>query len=434
MPLKEQQWNQFLRALKSRNCCLLLGPEISCIKTSADTSSPVLEVFSEYMNKRLTEENIPYDPSINNFFYRASRFIAKQYPPDRPNQFSDEIEVFVKNYIDKPCDYFNKLIRLPFNTIVNMVPDNFVATALKKQGYEFVEEVYDYSNPAKSDQTIKDEVQLIYYLFGRFDNPDSVAVTEKNQLAQIKNMVAGEPPISANIRTRFKDPEKSFLFLGFNFNDWYFRLVINALGIPKPKQSYYPVYSKTHQIAFLAKEFYTEKYGIEFVDPNTDSFIDEIIVRYENAYGPIDKKLLFVFDFHDEDTAVFTEMRDQLRNNLIRNRVSFWDKTTDRVAGGTIVSVDDQAKKADVYIPFLSKYFLNDASCLNRITNCLSQANTSVVPIQAGFVAFDAAIPELRKKSLMILPQDNMPLTAHTLAKLTETCFELATIINHIVR
>jgi hypothetical protein len=56
------------------------------------------------------------------------------------------------------------------------------------------------------------------------------------------------------------------------------------------------------------------------------------------------------------------------------------------------------------------------------------------MPILAGFAAFDAVIPDLGKKALKILPQDNMPLSALSSAKLSETCNELASIINRIVR
>jgi hypothetical protein len=126
-------------------------------------------------------------------------------------------------------------------------------------------------------------------------------------------------------------------------------------------------------------------------------------------------------------------MKAQLELNLIQKRVTFWDKT-DIQGGGDKDLVNDQAKKADVYVPFLSKFFLNDLTCVNRINNCLNQPNTSVIPVLAGFAAFDAAIPDLGKKALMILPQDNMPLAALTPAKLSETCKELASIINRIVR
>jgi hypothetical protein len=431
---EKAKWDTFLPALKSGNCCLLLGPEILCIRKPDNTSSSVLDVFSEYMGKRLVEEDISYDSSINNFYYRAGRFISKKFPPPDLNQFSDEIDVFVNNIINQPTDYFSKLIRLPFHSIVNMVPDHFVSSTLTKLGYEFVEEIYDYSNPARSNPTLTDEMKLVYYLFGKYDKPESVAVTEKDQLLQIKNIVAGTPPIPDNITNRFKDQKKSFLFLGFNFNDWYFRLVIDALKIPKPKQSYYPLYSNAHQTAFLAKEYYTEKYGIEFVDPSTENFIDEMILRYETRYGPLGRKLSFVFDFHDDDMAVFAELKTQLQVNLIRNRVEFWDKTTGMIGGGAVASVDEMAVKADIYVPFLSRFFLNDAACINRINTCVQQAHTSIIPIRAGFVFYEAVIPDLKKKSLMILPQeDKEPLSGLAAPMLSKTCFELASIINRIV-
>ena len=254
MSLTLQQWDTFLPELKNRNCCLLLGPEISCINRNAKPSVSVLEAFSEYIKIKLDLLGITYNPAINNFHYRANKLINSQYP-DRPFLFETEITNFEQGILLQPHPYFNQLVKLPFNTIINMVPDGLIAQALQQGGYEFVDEYYDYNNPIQREMTATDEMLLLYNLFGKYNIPSSVAVTEKDQLRQIKNMVAGLPPIPDIITTRFNDKnkKKSFLLLGFNFNEWHFRLVIDALKIPKPVYSYYPVYSKNHQVAFLTQ-------------------------------------------------------------------------------------------------------------------------------------------------------------------------------------
>jgi hypothetical protein len=432
MPLTDKQWKEFLPALKSRNCCLLMGPELSCARNGQNESITVLQAFSDFMGKRLTEEGIAFDNTIDNFYYRANKFIGSKYP-GQSFRFEEEIKNFVTDTIEKPNEYFSKLVRLPFNTIVNMVPDNFTNQALTAQGYEFAEDYYDYSKAANERASLPEEMQLVFNLFGTYQFAESVAVTEKDQLTLIKNIVAGLPRIPTNLTTRFADKKKSFLFIGFNFNDWYFRLVIDALQIPKPVQSYYPVYSNVNKVAFLNQEFYTEKFGIQFVDTDTEAFIADLIQRYENDYGPLDRKLKMVIDYVDKDADVHGELKVQLQLNSLSKRMEFWSKD-DIEAGGKLTEVDDRVKTADVYVPLLSKYFINDNACLVRIQQALQQPNTKVIPILSGYAAYDAALPTLKKNSLLVLPRDNMPLQPLTAAELSKKCVELATTINCIIR
>src|SRR4051812_27155046 len=125
MLLTKQQWNNFLPDLKNRNCCLLLGPEISSIHFNNITGFSVLSAFSKYMEERLIANDIPYNQNMDNFYYRANKFINHQYP-ENSTEFEKEIRVFVRQVLAQDTPYFNKLIKLPFNTIVNMVPDDLV--------------------------------------------------------------------------------------------------------------------------------------------------------------------------------------------------------------------------------------------------------------------------------------------------------------------
>src|SRR5882757_8644083 len=70
-PPREPQWEKFLSDLHDGQCCLLLGPEISCLAPrTGGPDIPVLAAFSEYLGEsldgklsvRLAEKNLEYDP------------------------------------------------------------------------------------------------------------------------------------------------------------------------------------------------------------------------------------------------------------------------------------------------------------------------------------------------------------------------------------
>ena len=132
MSLSDPEWNRFLGELKKKKCCLLMGPEINCIGAAGEQRT-VMQAFSRYMEKRLQEEQIEYDKSIDSFYYRAHKFIAKKYP-DRVFLFKDEIEQFSNESLNVLPEYFKKLVKLPFNSIVSMTPDSFIGNTLRDGG------------------------------------------------------------------------------------------------------------------------------------------------------------------------------------------------------------------------------------------------------------------------------------------------------------
>ncbi len=431
MSLSDPEWNRFLGELKKKKCCLLMGPEINCLAGAEGAQLTVMQAFSGYMEKRLQEEQIAFDQKIDSFYYRAHKFISKKYP-DRIFLFKDEIEQFCNQSLNVIPEYFKKLVKLPFNSIISMTPDSFIGNTLRDGGYELVEEFYDYSEQAKRNIEITEEMQLVYNVFGTYSNPGSVAVTEKGQLDQIKSLVSGLPGLPTQVITRFKDETKSFLFLGFNFNDWHFRLIIDALQIPRPNYSFYPIYSKGHEVGLMAQEFYSEKFGIRFIDPDTDVFMQELITRYEAAYGSLDRRLICVLDYQDDDLKYLNAVKDQLKKNGIAKRMDFFDKTN--MAGQDIAELDKKAAEADLYVPLISSSFIGDAGCLARTQKCIAQEKTNVVPVIAGYSSYETAFPGLKKKSSIILPRGAKALASFPDNELVQVCYEIARMINCVIR
>jgi hypothetical protein len=431
MPLTDNDWNAFLKELKCGQCCLLLGPGIKCIIDEADNTKEysVLDKFSGFIKQLLDNHAIPYNKEQNDFYYLAHRYISTQYPRQE-SKFETEIEDFRNSLSQIQPPFFQKIARFPFSSIVNLVPDNFLATQLSQVGYEFVEEYYDYNVTRNFD--ITPEMQLVFNLFGSFENPDSVAVTEQKHLNLLKNLVAGKPAISDKIINRFKDEKKSFLFLGFNFNDWHFRLVLDALNIPKPNNfSFSPQIGREDVIGFLTGEFYSETVGLKLVDQTTDEFIDELATRYQQLYGDFNRKLKVVLDYHSDDSAQFKEFLEAMEISNIAKRIEIWHKG--KLQGGDNANVvDDQLKEAEVYIPFLSNPFFKDPASRARVEQALNDNTKKVILVHTNFCAFEKILPV--KKALIVLPRNSVPLSSKTGADLSQVCNEAVRIINCVVR
>jgi len=446
-PSREPQWEKFLSDLHDGQCCLLLGPEISCLAPRmGEPDIPVLAAFSEYLGEslagdlagRLVEKNLEYDPTISSFYYRADKFIRTQYDADKRHDFDEKIKSFVNSFQQVRPAIFSMLARLPFHSIVNMVPDDFMARALRERGYAFVEDFYDYTNSKRKSPPpeLAEEMKMVYNLFGSYGHPESVVITQQEELRFIQNLVGGSPQIPDPVTSRFVDKKKSFLFLGFNFNDWYFRLVIDALKIPKPTFSYYPIFSEHHEVAVLTREFYSEKFGIEFLEPDTLHFLEMVTRDYEERYGAFGRKLSVVLDYYPgdkTDTSHFEVLYTQLELSGIRMRVDLWSRM-EVLGGDNEAQVNQATAKADVYIPFLSSEFLKNEFCRQRINTALDQPHTQVIPLISNYGGYHNLVPKLIGGHVMVLPKDETALSDHTGTDLTRHCYKLATLINCMIR
>lgn len=424
------EWEQFIAELRAGRCCLLLGPEIRCMSVDNGNVYSVLDSFSNMISEKLQVLNVEYNNAEKDFHYVASKYIGSQYS-DKPERFEKEIVEFRESRLKCEPEFFKDIARLPFNAIVNMVPDSFLATQCAAMGYEFVEDFYDYSAARPVDLT--DEMQLIYNLFGTYDYPDSVAVTEKRQLSLLKNLISGSPAVPDKITFRFSNKRNSFLFLGFNFNDWHFRMIMDVLKIPKPNNfSFSPKIGEGNEVAFLTKEFYSESIGLTMMEQTTEDFVATLTTEYQRRYGSFDRKLPVLLDYHDNDLVQFQEVSNILGISGIRKRISTWDKR--KLHGGDqVAETERQLEAAEVYIPFLSNSFLQDTKARDRVVKALDDPNKKVIPVIANYCPWQAAIPN-NKKALITLPRNQVPLSSSQGADLSKICNDLVRIINCVVR
>jgi SIR2-like domain/TIR domain len=431
MPLTDDNWNAFLTELRSGQCCLLLGPEIKCIPDEQDKElhHSVTDLFAAFLKKKLDAANTKYNNEENDFFYLANRYINTNYP-GQETKFESEINAFKEQLTTKDPPFFKKIARLPFNSVVNLVPDNFLSAQLTSIGYEFVDDYYDYT--VSRDIDITNEMQLVYNLFGSFENSASIAVTEQQRLNLLKNLISGSPKIQDKITNRFSDKKKSFLFLGFNFNDWHFRLVMDALKISKPNNfSFSPLIGKEQSVGFLTREFYSEKLGLNLVDQTTEEFTDELANRYQAKFGDFDRKLKVVLDYLDADTTQVEEFKTALDVSGLSTRIELWHKGLLK-GGDTIKETEEKVQEAEVYIAFLSNAFLKEPGYKERVTASLNEENKKVILVYTNFCPFEKILPV--KKARIILPRNNVPLSSKTGTDLAQVCHEAVRIINSVVR
>ena len=71
------------------------------------------------------------------------------------------------------------------------------------------------------------ERPLVYHLFGRFDHPQSLVLTEEDYFGWFTAWHSRRLEIPAVVRSALV--EKSLLFIGFRLDDWDFRVIFQAI-------------------------------------------------------------------------------------------------------------------------------------------------------------------------------------------------------------
>lgn len=426
MQMNQLQWEELLKSLHSGNCCLMIGPELKCLEDPQGQPESVLNRFSAFLNTKLEALAVEYNQHESDFYYKADRYRSSKYQPNGI-QFHDDIKNFTESHLVGIPRIYLDIARLPFISICSLLCDPFLPRAFRHYGFYFKEDHYNYRKQTLPMPELKDETQLLYYIYGNYNNPESVATTPQEQLELVRKIVAGDPKVPENIRSRFQKPEKSFLFIGFDFNDWHYRLIMKSLGIPKPSASYYPE-ADSSQIAFVTKEYYSGNLGITFLSNETYAFIQEFVNRYEKIYGAANRNIKIFIDYHIKDQVYFNELISHLKITCGNRNFEFLGQ--DITPGEALFDREKALQETEFYIPMLTKEFLNSVNAVSRINTALNDPAKKTILIKTAYVNYQILFGDNLNRAT-VLPEEGQLDLAEDLSQI---CGEIANTFNSIIR
>jgi len=328
--LDEDYWSTIIHSIKQQKCILMLGPD-----ASIDDNHPCTEVLAQKLAAKIKTQvdnwNIHLNPS--NLVQVASYYgLAK-----------DEMTLqtmvcnFYENRHNQTCTLHENLAELPFYLAVTSTPDKMFYNALKQAGKNPRLDFYHYKG--KNPQMIEmgdPQKPLIYQLFGSIDESDSLILTEYQLMKFLVNAASNTCPLPVNISSELKDERKSFLFLGFGFKHWYFRVLLFVLGLGNKNNRSYALeeihrisekhISEFHRTIIFFRE---SDYKIQFIKNDLQSFTSELKQRFEdsinstctptNRVAEIDPDAPVIFICHaSEDKEKASDLYDKLTENGLR--------------------------------------------------------------------------------------------------------------------
>jgi len=183
------------------------------------------------------DSQFPRDELANYLRNELVRRFGDQLPPElreaRPGTLDRMIEsagaLLRKRAAGEPHD---ALARLPFPIYITTNADQLIEAALTARGKQPRALICPWNDYVRRTQDDYDdqptpEHPLVYHLFGRLSEPDSVVLTEDDYFDFLINVTRNSLLIPDTVGAALNDT--ALLFLGFRLDDWSFRVLFRSL-------------------------------------------------------------------------------------------------------------------------------------------------------------------------------------------------------------
>ena len=186
------------------------------------------------------EPRFPYD-GLEEHLQLEMRTRYSQDLPDKLQKGRASLDQLIETLGIKrrernPLEPHKVLAELPLPIYITTNVDNQLASALREAGKdpqvvlcpwnEYVEQsesIYD----REKDYQPSPERPLVYHLFGHLSEPDSIVLTEDDYFDFLIGVTGNKDLIPYAVRRALTD--SALLFLGFQVNDWNFRVLFRSI-------------------------------------------------------------------------------------------------------------------------------------------------------------------------------------------------------------
>ena len=200
----------------------MLGPRIA-FRPDDPERRPLDELLAAELLESIGVEGPAQLRRAADLYYRETR--------DR-----EVLELTVRDFYDREAPattaFHTNLAALPFRLCISASPDNLMLRAFEAAGKAPREGHYNFRDSAAARLLAPSvEQPLVYHLFGHCDHPSSMVLTEGDLIEFLVAIIKGTPPIPDQVRSLLADPSVSFLFLGFGFQNWYLRVLLQVMNV-----------------------------------------------------------------------------------------------------------------------------------------------------------------------------------------------------------
>jgi hypothetical protein len=329
--IRDVVWNSLVTSLQAGKCVLVLGPDIAANPREPDAGAAaeprsVRDAFCTYLARQLEEEKQKISEPV--LFAIAQQY--EDFPAFATVSLKNIAANFFRTRNFDPGPLHRKLARCPFSLILTTCHDDLFAEALTGEHKSPSRYWYHYRGEPRDNREINVALSpyepVIYHLFGTFDEPNSLVLTENDLLDFINHFISGRPGLPNSLRSLLRN--STFLFVGFGIRYWYMRILLKLI---MRTMDLSPASVALESLGCLdAREreqtvlFYKRGTRVELVDMEADVFIDELLDRLDRLGGYLAQKqirraqVFISYERSDEGVA------KRLYESLPRDRFDIW--------------------------------------------------------------------------------------------------------------
>ena len=361
-------YQNIARKVKEGSCVLFLGPAALAAKDPDGNWQPLTDLCARHLANKYElkfgadeECNLPYVTSLLRVQNRST-----------DNVLQEEVAKFYTDNAES-CELhpaLEQLTDLKFRIVINTTPDNFITRL-----YDQIAQAYhaDFYNWYKPSATLnfdfeKDSRVVIYNLLGTYQKPESLVLTYKQQLGYIKKIVGEQQNerIPDALTNAFKD-FRHHLFLGFDFEDWVLRLLLDTLykNVRDNIQPYSFSTKNERPAEADTKVFFQGEFGMQFPKDNLENFVTNLVSEYQKigsaaAASSIQTPRAKILVLHNE--AADKDGYDLLIKHL-RTLPAQFVSLSDAIGQGDVQAwIRKMLEECQVVLPLLSADFFDEAN------------------------------------------------------------------------
>ena len=298
------KWRRLLKALKNEGTVLFLGPNVE-----RDTDGqPVFEKLGQKMVEEY-EGEVSIDK--DGFFF----FVETEAKSD--------VVYDIKEFYEKQDfaeDIYKQLAAIPFHLIITLSPDEAIHNVFTSHGVKHSFAYFDSYKSEVEKPTI--EKPLIYNLFG-LATQGKYVLTQEDYFNYVKAVI-GDDVLPKKIISALNSAS-NYLFIGFDFDKWYNRLLLMILNFHVQKEGKTRHAIQSEKTDSLYTKLVEKQFNITFVENNESDFIDTLyqkvkesemlkpLVSREEALTQQIQEKTELLDQYEEKETLSDDPKEQMR-------------------------------------------------------------------------------------------------------------------------
>jgi len=248
------RWPALLRNIEKGRCTPIIG--MGAVEWLLGSTRDIAQSWAETYHFPMAPQDREDLPQVAQFLAinqepmfprdelieHVKRELLSRYGDMVANEFQDAeldellAEVGRLHREKEPADAHRVLAELELPVYITTTPGNFLEAALRAAGKEPVSEICRWNEEVEWLPSVYDDEPdyrptrqrpLVYHLFGRLEEPESLVITEDDYFDYLIGVTGNKDLIPGVVRRKLVDG--ALMFLGFRLDEWDFRVLFRSI-------------------------------------------------------------------------------------------------------------------------------------------------------------------------------------------------------------